>query len=571
MTIWQGSRARVDHRFSVGLLLLLAAISGCRSSSVSKLAQSPSSPSVPGASKSEPPQQSETTSANSLSRNDQTKTKIRSAKTVLKDASAIQLTSATTSADGRPTTSTNGAEPTVALSANNQEPPREPNSGDGTERELQLPLAAPEKSERETYPVDLPTALRLADAQNLTIAIARNRLEIAYAIESRAEVLWLPDIEFSPSYLSAQGEVQRAIGEIIETHRNSLRLRTGPMLTVDAAEAIYAPLVAKQNVNARAAGINVARNKTLAEVGEAYFDMLAAFSEVSIAVETRKHAEELAKVTQEFVASGLGLASDAARARTELQIRRQLEILARAQTVTKSAALARRLQMDARVHFAPVELTVVPVALVSIDSPAETLVDVALANRPELVEHRALVGAADWSAEQARMMPLIPQLVVGYQPGGFGGGYTGGPNGFFGTFGTRTDIEATALWELKNLGFGNLYQIRQREREVTTRQLELRQAMFRIMEEVVSDHQVVTARAMQIEEARLGVIAALESYEQNIARIEGGAGLPIEALQALQALQRARTDYLQAVTEFNRAQFRLFAALGFAATGNEPL
>jgi outer membrane protein TolC len=438
-------------------------------------------------------------------------------------------------------------------------------------RPLLLPAAQPDTAERTTFPVDLLTALRLADAQNLTIAIARNQLEIAYAIESRAQVLWLPDIEFSPGYQINSGEVQRAIGEIIETNRNSLRVRGGPMLSVDAAEAIYAPLVAHQQVNARAAGINVARNKTLAEVGEAYFDMLAAFSAVSIAVETREHAERLAALTREMLESGLGLASDAARAQTELQIRQQLEILARAQTVTTSAALARRLQMDARVQFAPIEVTIVPVTLVPIEARAEGLVEVALQNRPELAEQRALVGAADWSAEQARMLPLIPQLVIGYQAGGFGGGYTGGPQGFFGRFGDRTDLEASALWELKNFGLGNRYQIRQRELEVTGRQLALRKTIFQVMEEVVSDHQNVAARAKQVDPARAGVRAAIESYDQNIARIEGGAGLPIEALQALQALQKARTDYLQAVTEFNRAQFRLFADLGYAAVDAGPL
>lgn len=557
---WHGRRTRIARRICIGLLILSAAVSGgCRTTALSKRTQSASraKPALAAAA-TETPQTAASTAPKTESRIAEASTESQRAGTVAKSASAIQLVSATSQVEAQ----AEASQPMAAAPANASNLPLDAGAN---QRELQLPLAAPEKSERETYPVDLPTALRLADAQNLTIAIARNRLEIAYAIESRAQVLWLPDIEFSPSYLWAQGEVQRAIGEIIETRRNSLRLRTGPMLTVDTAEAIYAPLVACQNVNARAAGINVARNRTLAEVGEAYFEMLAAFSEVSIAVETREHAEQLAEVTQEFMESGLGLASDAARAKTELQIRRQLEILARAQTVTKSAALSRRLQMDARVHFAPLEVTIVPVYLVPIDAPAETLVDLALQNRPELAEQRALVGAADWSAEQARMMPLLPQLVVGYQPGGFGGGYTGGPNGFFGTFGPRTDFEATALWELKNLGLGNVYQIRQRDREVTQRQLELRQAMFRIMEEVVSDHQNVMARARQTEEARLGVLAAIESYDENIARIEGGAGLPIEALQALQALQRARTDYLQAVTEFNRAQFRLFADLGFAA------
>jgi hypothetical protein len=38
---------------------------------------------------------------------------------------------------------------------------------------------------------------------------------------------------------------------------------------------------------------------------------------------------------------------------------------------------------------------------------------------------------------------------------------------------------------------------------------------------------------------------------------------PLEPLLAIQQLNQARVQYLSAVIEFNRAQFRLFAALGY--------
>ena len=46
-----------------------------------------------------------------------------------------------------------------------------------------------------------------------------------------------------------------------------------------------------------------------------------------------------------------------------------------------------------------------------------------------------------------------------------------------------------------------------------------------------------------------------------------GAGLPaatrpIEVLQPIQALAQARADYLNAVLAYNRAQFRLYRAIG---------
>ena len=59
----------------------------------------------------------------------------------------------------------------------------------------------------------------------------------------------------------------------------------------------------------------------------------------------------------------------------------------------------------------------------------------------------------------------------------------------------------------------------------------------------------------------------VESLRLNLVNIRRGAGLPgatrpIEVLQPIQALAQARTDYLDAVLAYNRAQFRLFHALG---------
>ncbi|MEX2025752.1 MAG: TolC family protein, partial [Pirellulaceae bacterium] len=74
------------------------------------------------------------------------------------------------------------------------------------------------------------------------------------------------------------------------------------------------------------------------------------------------------------------------------------------------------------------------------------------------------------------------------------------------------------------------------------------------------------ARRAQLETARTAVDAAQRSYELSIQLFrEGGIELilPIEVVQSVNALTRARQDYLTAVIEHNRAQFQLLWALGF--------
>jgi outer membrane protein TolC len=62
--------------------------------------------------------------------------------------------------------------------------------------------------------------------------------------------------------------------------------------------------------------------------------------------------------------------------------------------------------------------------------------------------------------------------------------------------------------------------------------------------------------------------AAEASYRRNHERIRNGQGLPIETLQSIQALDQARRQYIRAVADFNRSQFRLQRALGWPVAPN---
>jgi len=90
-------------------------------------------------------------------------------------------------------------------------------------------------------------------------------------------------------------------------------------------------------------------------------------------------------------------------------------------------------------------------------------------------------------------------------------------------------------------------------------------ALDRVAREVVEAHAQVKSRKGQIATAQEGLQAAIASYERNLDRIKNVQGLPIETLQAIQALTQARRDYLRALVGYNEAQFRLHRALGWPA------
>ncbi len=410
----------------------------------------------------------------------------------------------------------------------------------------------------QALPIDLPTALRLGNAENLRIALARERINAAFARLKGAEVLWLPNARIDSQYLWHNGQIQQTPGDIITTRRSSLYVWGGPVLSVDLADAIYEPLVARQGLRAEQAAAAATTNDTLLRVAEVYLDLLAAQASVAIADETQGHAAELARITGKFAQEGAGLPSDAARAQTELGSRQQQVVLAREQLVISSAELARLLRLDPQLQLTPMEPSVVPIEVVPDGQPLPQLVADALTNRPELAEQRALVQLSVQRLRQATYGPLIPSVLVGYQAGGFGGGR----GNFFGDFDRREDLTAVASWELHNLGLGDLSLHRLRQSQLSQAQIRSLEIADRVAAEVVSAYQIVQSRHQQVQVAQRTVEAALRSYNLNLTRIRGGAGLPIEVLQSIQALDRARLDYLQAVTSYDKGQFRLLTALG---------
>jgi outer membrane protein TolC len=126
----------------------------------------------------------------------------------------------------------------------------------------------------------------------------------------------------------------------------------------------------------------------------------------------------------------------------------------------------------------------------------------------------------------------------------------------------------TAVWQLQNFGLGNRALIQERRSQYA--QSTFRQASIeaRVASQVVSSFRVAFARRQELDASQREVAAARESYRLNEERIRRAPeqGRPIELLQAIQALAQARLDYLVVVADYNRAQFRLYTAVG-----NPPL
>jgi outer membrane protein TolC len=137
----------------------------------------------------------------------------------------------------------------------------------------------------------------------------------------------------------------------------------------------------------------------------------------------------------------------------------------------------------------------------------------------------------------------------------------------FGNFDGRTDFDAVVYWTVQNLGFGNLAQVRAAASRV--RQSELRQleTLNQIRTEVAEAHARIHALNAQIDSAEKAVRASEEAFKEDLIRIIGREGLPIEVVDSVRLLSRSRNEYLDTIIDYNRAQFQLYAALGQPPAG----
>ena len=426
-------------------------------------------------------------------------------------------------------------------------------------------------------PINLPTALKLVNARSLDVAVASQRIALANAQLDRARVAWLPNITMGTDYQRHGGQIQDVGGRIFSTAKSSLYTGVGVNAILTPVDAIYGPLAARQIVQARVADLDTATNNSVLAVAEAYFNVQQARGDLIGADEAVRHAEELVRRTEKL-AAGLVPPVEAVRARTELARRKQAAHAALERWRVASADLVRILRLDPSTVVDPAEPPHLRIALLSTDSAIDNLIPIGLLNRPELASQQALVEATLARLKQERIRPLVPSVVLRgpgtAAPGSFTAGSFGGGNRAVDNFAARTDIELQVIWEFQGLLLGNRARVKERQAENQIALLEHFRLQDRIAGEIVQAHAQARSAADRLVEAEAGLKDAVDSVDKNfqgLSQTRRAGDLiillvrPQEVIAAVQTLSQAYSDYYGAIADHNRAQFRLYRALGYPA------
>jgi outer membrane protein TolC len=416
----------------------------------------------------------------------------------------------------------------------------------------------------EPMPVDLLTALRLANTANPTIALARERVAEAYGRLREAELAWIPDLRGGPAYLRHDGRIQNSLGLVFPTSKQNLFLGGGAVVSWDTTNVYFGPLIARRLVQAQAAASRGVTDNVQLDVALAYLDLLQIHGQLAINADTTARADEMLHDAEAADRAGLSKTpADINRARTEIELRREERIDLTGQAAVVSARLARLLLLEPTVDLRPADPTVLPITLVPPELALEQMIAIGMQNRPEAAEGRALVRAAQARWRQTRVSPFFPRLDVSYAGGDFGGGL----HGELGNWGARSDGQVAATWELHNFGAGDVARARVQRSVFNQANLHVVEVQAQVGEDVTAAAKLARARLDALDSAQKSVREALETWRRLRAAAFGLAGPqrtydPLEPLLAEQALDQARTRYLNQVIEYNKAQFRLYWAMG---------
>jgi hypothetical protein len=474
-------------------------------------------------------------------------------------------------------------------------------------------------------PINLATALRLADARPLVVVAAQAGAWMSEADLQKAKVLWVPSLNFGTDYIRHDGygpDFNRGInvptgenalgqnspGSFGKPLNNNINLffagggmtftpstpnyfyqptPAGPLLPSPQMQAltdmIFEPLRARQSLNAARWDIQGAKNDALLMTAQAYFNVHKYRGQYAVAIDAvqrgRKLVADIAALTKDLVS-----AVEIDRARNLLADLEQNAVTARQNWRIASASLTQVLRLDPRAVVEPLESDHLQITLIDPSRSLDDLIPIGLTNRPELAKNQAVVQATLVAIRKEKLRPLLPSVLFNgfetpyelYQVTGYGEGSGGKLN----LWNVRDDITPQVLWTPENMGLGNLADIKEMRGLSSAAIVEL----FKIQDSVAADvtraQADVQSAAARVVQSEREVRGALVNYNGNVEGLRQTRRFgnvlyqifrPQEVVFALQLLMTAYDNYIGTVAEYNTAQFELFHALGYPARDIEFL
>lgn len=276
-------------------------------------------------------------------------------------------------------------------------------------------VAAKAGTTTNLFLIDLPTTLRLAGAQNLDVQLARQKLADAKAVHEKALEQFFPWLSPGIAYHRRDGLTQSVpSGTVVDTDFQSYAAGSFVAAQMDVGNALFQTLETRQLAAAAGHGLEARQEDSLLAAAQGYFDLAKAQALTGVAQDTLRISRDYQNQLHGAVPAGLAFMGDELRVQTQTKQNQLLLRQAQEHQRIAAARLAETLHLDGTVELVPQPSELVPMEFQKADAALTSLVQQALAARPELKRSQAFIAAGIVSASGFRCSSSFTDA---YMPG----------------------------------------------------------------------------------------------------------------------------------------------------------
>ncbi|MGH7140491.1 MAG: TolC family protein, partial [Pirellulales bacterium] len=323
------------------------------------------------------------------------------------------------------------------------------------------------------------------------------------------------------------------------------------------------PLAVRQQVFTRQFDSRATANTLLLEAIVRYFELLAAEARLEAIGQSERELGEIVRIAEHFTRTGVGRPSDLDRAEAEAYLMHLQAQQAEERVALASARLAALLSLDTAVRLKTTQGPIPGLEIVDTSVGLQALLRIAERRRPELAAGTATIQHAVTRVRQEKTRPLFPLVMLGYSSSSYGGGGVLFPPQLS-NFRGRQDFDVMALWTLQNMGMGNVATVSERRSMLNQAIAERTRTLNDVRQQVVAAYGLVQGERTQIQITQRQTSDAEQGFREELERLFGADALPIEVLNSVKQLAMVRQELIEAVTGYNKAQFRLYVAIGYS-------
>jgi len=411
--------------------------------------------------------------------------------------------------------------------------------------EVTLP-PAPAAATQVPSPLSLQQAIRIALERQPQVGIAQAQVQAAAGRTRQVRSNLGPSVGVSAQAASSGARLSGAAGGTATTNTYSTAI-AGQQLIYDFGRTRDQVAQARSLEHATQAGARQTRQDVINQTKQAYYALLQDQRLVAVQQRNLDNQQAHLRLAEARLAEGTVPPADVYRAQTA--VAEATSSLAAAQEAAEAARVNLNIALGVDVRTPTrVEETEEPAP--TLDLPA--LVEVALANRPEVRQARFQVTAAEQAlsvANKEKLPSVVAQADYGLRSSSFP------PRDSNWSYGLSLQFP------LIDSGFARGLQ-EQAKADLKAAQISLRQVEQVVGSEVASAYLQLQTAQQQLEANTVGVASAEENLRVATGRYEEGLGIYLDVIDAQAALLTAETNRVNALYGVSAARAALKRALG---------